>query len=94
MGLLGLVAYHLVSPVLDMWFPPLSEWDQSSVWPVLVVMPLLWSPAFILSGVINMEIRRRGWTQSVRVALYLITIYFSAVIAWSFLLNANPTLWH
>jgi len=93
MGLLGLVAYHLVSPVLNIWFPPLGAWDQSSVWPVIVVMPALWSPAFILSGV-NRQTKRRGWTQSIRVTLCLTTIYLAAVLAWSFLLNTNPTLWH
>ena len=31
MGLLGLVLYYLVSPVLNGWFPPLASWDQSLV---------------------------------------------------------------
>lgn len=93
MGLLGLVLYYLVSPVLNWWFPPLDAWDQSLVWPVIIAMPILWAPAFIVAGVANQHAKLRGWSRRIRIALYLTIIWLASVIAWAALLAANPTLW-
>lgn len=93
MGLLGLVLYHLVSPVLNLAFPPLSAWDQSLVWPVVLAMPLPWSPSFILAGVVNRQMMRRGWTRRRRIALYVAIVWLAALASWWGMLVANPPLW-
>jgi hypothetical protein len=93
MGLLGLVVYHLASPALNLWFPPLDNWDQSSVWPVIIAMPIAWSPAFIVAGVINRQTKTHGWTRKTRIPLYLAIVWCAAIAVWSAILIANPALW-
>ena len=93
MGMLGLALYYLVSPVLNVWFPPLDVWDQSLVWPVIIAMPILWAPAFIVAGIVNRQTKLRGWSRRARIALYLGIIWLAALLAWLILLPANPTLW-
>lgn len=93
LGTLGLLLYHLVSPALTLRFPPLPAWDQSLVWPVIVAVPVLWAPSFILAGVVNRQVKRRGWTRTSRIPLYLAIVWLAALAAWAAMLAANPTLW-
>ncbi len=93
LGTLGLLLYHLVSPALSLWFPPLGAWDQSLVWPVIVAVPLLWAPAFILAGIANRQVKQRGWTRAGRIPLYLAIVWLAALAVWAVVLAANPTLW-
>ena len=93
MGMLGLVLYYLVSPLLNLWFPPLEIWDQSQVWPVIIAMPIVWAPAFLVAGIVNRQTKRRGWSRRARIALYFGILWLAALLAWLVLLPANPTLW-
>ncbi|MEJ8311380.1 hypothetical protein [Agrobacterium larrymoorei] len=93
MGLLGLLVYHLVSPVLAFRYPPLASWDQSLVWPLIIVMPVLWAPSFIIAGIANRHMRLRGSRPLTHGFLYIGILFVSAVLAWWVLLNANPTVW-
>lgn len=93
MGMLGLVLYYLVSPLLNVWFPPLEAWDQSQVWPVIIAMPIVWAPAFLIAGIVNRQTKRRGWSRRARIALYFGILWLAALVAWLVLLPANPTLW-
>ena len=94
MGMLGLVLYYLVSPLLNVWFPPLEAWDQSQVWPVIIAMPIVWAPAFLIAGIVNRQTKLRGWSRRARIALYIGILWLAALAAWLVLLPANPTLWH
>ena len=93
MGMLGLALYFLVSPVLNLWFPPLDVWNQSLVWPVIIAVPIVWAPAFVVAGIVNRQTKQRGWSRRGRIALYLGIIWLAAILAWLILLPANPTLW-
>lgn len=94
MGLLGLALYYPVSPLLNVWFPPLEAWDQSQVWPVIIAMPIVWAPAFLIAGIVNRQTKLRGWSRRARIALYIGILWLAALAAWLVLLPANPTLWH
>ena len=94
MGLLGLALYYPVSPLLNVWFPPLEAWDQSQVWPVIIAMPIVWAPAFLIAGNVNRQTKLRGWSRRARIALYIGILWLAALAAWLVLLPANPTLWH
>jgi hypothetical protein len=94
MGMLGLVLYYLVSPLLNVWFSPLEAWDQSQVWPVIIAMPIVWAPAFLIAGIVNRQTKLRGSSRRARIALYFGILWLAALAAWLVLLPANPTLWH
>jgi hypothetical protein len=40
-GMLGLLLYYLVPPPLNLGFPPLKQWDQSVIWPLIIGAPIL-----------------------------------------------------
>lgn len=94
MGLLGLILYHLVSPGLNLVYPPLTQWDQSQVWPVMLAMPLPWSPSFIVAGLVNRRVERKGWARRSRIPLYVAIIWLAALVTWLGLLAVNPTVWN
>jgi len=93
MGLLGLVVYYLVSPVLNVWFPPLEDWDQSLVWPIIIAMPVLWAPALVVAGIVNRSTKLGGWSRRRRISLYLAIIWGASLLVWLLLLSLNPSLW-
>lgn len=93
LGVLGLVLYHLVSPALALRFPPLERWDQSLVWPLIIAAPLLWSPAFLLAGLLNLRLRRQGWGRGRRVAAYLAVLWLAGLASWWLMLELNTLAW-
>ena len=93
MGMLGLVLYYPVSPLLNVWFPALEAWDQSQVWPIIIAMPVVWAPGFLVAGIVNRQTKLRGWSRRARIALYFGILWLAALLAWLVLLPANPTLW-
>jgi hypothetical protein len=93
MGVLGILLYHLVAPVLNLGFPPLHEWDQSLVWPLVLAMPILWAPAFLPAGIVNRQLRFADWQRWKRILVYLGIIWLAALASWWLLLVLNPTVW-
>lgn len=93
MGILGLAQYYLVSPALNLGFPPLEKWDQSVVWPLIIVAPILWSPTFLLAGTLNTRLKRAAWARGKRVLAYLAILWLGAAAAWWFLLITNESVW-
>lgn len=93
MGLLGLVLYHLVSPILNLRFPPLEAWDQPLVWPLIIAMPVVWSPAFVVAGLVNRWATRRGRSRRTRIPLYVAIVWAAALAVWWMLIAGNAPLW-
>lgn len=93
MGMLGLLQYYMVSPALNWGFPPLEAWDQSVVWPVLIVAPMVWSPAFLLAGLLNRRLKLGGWGRWPRVLAYLAVLWVAALAAWWLVLVLNERVW-
>jgi hypothetical protein len=93
MGLNGLALYWLASPVLNLFFPPLDDWDQAVVWPFIIMVGLLWSPFFLLAGIATRSLNKRGTTPARRRAAYVLVLWLGAVAVNAILLLLNPTLW-
>lgn len=93
LGTLGLVLYGAASPVLIRLFPPLDAWDQSLVWPLLIAVPIVWSPVFVVAGLLNRRWRFAGWRRALRIAAYVVLVWSAAVASWSALLSLNRDVW-
>lgn len=93
LGMLGLVLYYVVSPALNLAFPPLDAWDQTVVWPVIIAAPLVWSPVFVPAGILNRHLSRSGWTRPRRIVVYAAIIWLAAVASWWLILSVNPDVW-
>jgi hypothetical protein len=92
-GMLGLLLYYIVSPALNLGFPPLAQWDQSVVWPLIIGAPILWSPSFLPAGLLDRGLRNRGWSRSRRVPAYLLVLWLAGLASWWFVLAVNPVAW-
>lgn len=93
MGVLGLALYAPVSPALGLAFPPLEDWDQSLVWPVLIAAPLLWSLAFVPAGLVNRRLKRAGWRRARRILVYAALLWLAAFLSWCLVLALNESVW-
>lgn len=93
LGTLGLVLYGAASPVLLRLFPPLDAWDQTLVWPLLIAVPIVWSPVFVVAGLLNRRWRLAGWRRAMRIAAYVVLVWSAAVASWSALLSLNRDVW-
>ncbi len=93
MGMLGLLLYAIVSPVLGLGFPALDAWDQTAVWPLTIAVALLWAPAFLVAGGVTLALQRRGWRRRARVAVYVGVLWLAALLSWAGLLLLNPEVW-
>ena len=92
LGLQGLALYGLVSPVLNLIYPPLDRWDQSIVWPLIVAAGLVWSLSFLPAGMLDASLRARGTRKRWRVLAYLAVLWLGALLAWLLILITNPVL--
>jgi ABC-type polysaccharide/polyol phosphate export permease len=82
LGLLGVAHYTLVSPVLRLGFPPLRQMDEAVSWPLAILTPIVWAPSFLLAGLVNRALRRRGWRRGWRAGAYLAILWLAGVAAW------------
>ena len=90
LGLQGLALYGLVSPALNLIYPPLDRWDQSTVWPLIVGAGLIWSLSFLPAGLLDRRLKARGIRRGGRVLAYLGMLWLGALLAWLLILIANP----
>ena len=93
LGVLGLLLYYLVSPALDLVYPPLEAWDQTVVWPLIVAAPLLWSPSFVVAGLLNRRLKIGGWRRASRIFVYVALVWFAALGSWWIILSVNSGVW-
>lgn len=91
MGFLSFGLYAVVSPVLGLFYPPLDSWTGDWVWPVLVGVGLLWSFTFLPAGILDRTLEGRGWSKTVRRAVYAGVLWLSALAIWMLMLHANIT---
>ena len=92
LGVQGLALYGLVSPVLNLIYPPLESWDQSIVWPLIVGAGLLWSLSFLPAGLLDRSLKARGTRRRWRVLAYLGVLWVGGLLAWLLVLITNPVL--
>ena len=90
LGLQGLALQVLVSPVLNLMFPPLDRWDPSAVWPLIIAAGLVWSISFVPAGLLDRRLKRRGTRRRWRVLAYLAVLWCGALLAWLLVLATNP----
>ncbi len=89
MGLIGLVLYEAVHPVLGPYFGDMEDWEADTAWPALIFAGMGWSFSFIAAGVINMRLEMAGWKKQIRRAIYAVILWLGAVLIWSILFLAN-----
>ncbi len=81
MGLLGQILYYIVSPVLNLIFPPMKLWTGDWVWPALIYASVLWPFGFFISGYSHLLLTKLGWA---KIALY--GVYVWILVMWDLLL--------
>jgi hypothetical protein len=89
LGLLGYLLYYLAYPVVGVVYPPLSTWRPDAVWPLIVGAGIVWSPSFLVAGVIDRALVGRSTSPTGRWVSYLLVLWVGAVAAWSFLIATN-----
>jgi hypothetical protein len=89
LGLLGYVLYYLAYPVVGFAYPPLTTWRPDAVWPLIVAAGIVWSPSFLVAGVIDRALLVRATSPARRLISYLFVLWVGAVAAWSFLIATN-----
>lgn len=83
MGLLGLVLYYPVAPVLGLRFGSLDEMPTGDwFWPTLIVAGMLWSFGFLVAGQIHRWQVRAGGSRLMRVLTYLLVLWLWDALAW------------
>jgi hypothetical protein len=88
-GTSGLVLYFVASPVIERFYPPLSQWHGPWVWPVLVGVTILWAPSFLVAGATNQHLTKRNWPAGRRRLAYAAVLWIGAVLAWLAVLQLN-----
>lgn len=89
LGTSGLVLYFVASPVIERFYPPLSQWHGPWVWPVLVGVTILWAPSFLVAGATNQHLTKRNWPAGRRRLAYAAVVWIGAVLAWLAVLQLN-----
>lgn len=90
MGLLGLGLYYPVAPVLRWGFPPVDGWHGDWVWPATIGVGMAWSAGFLLAGVADHRLARRGQRAAWRVLAYLGTLWVWDLVLWTLTLAFAP----
>jgi hypothetical protein len=94
-GMLGYVLYYLVYPVVALVYPPMSAWRPDAVWPLIVSAGIVWSPSFVVAGVVDRALGVRGVSPARRKLSYAVVLWIGAVAAWLFLIATSlPPLRH
>lgn len=91
MGLLGLLLYEAVHPVLGPFFSDLDDWHGDTVWPVIIVAGMGWSVSFIAAGLINMRLETAGWKKQGRRVIYGLVLWLGAALIWFIILSAHES---
>lgn len=89
LGYSSLLLYAVAAPMLGVVYPPLAQWHGPWVWPVLVGVAILWSPSFLVAGVLGQALEARAWSIGRRRMAYLAVLWLGAVLAWFAVLHAN-----
>ena len=71
MGLLGQGLYYLISPILNLKFPPMKSWHGDWIWPVVIYVSLLWPFSFLIGGGSYLLLIKFGWGKIVLNSLYI-----------------------
>lgn len=87
MGLMGQGLYYPVSPLLNLIYPPLSTWHGDWMWPAFFLVGALWSFGFLISGWINVLLRKRGWPTIALAGIYISVLLMWDLLIWLVILN-------
>ncbi len=90
MGLLGYGLYYLVSPILNLKFPPMKTWHGDWVWPVLFFVGILWPFSFLIAGWTHLSLLKLGWPKIALFAVYISILLIWDLFLWFMMLNWQP----
>ena len=90
MGLLGYGLYYIVSPILNLKFPPMETWHGDWVWPVLFYVSILWPFSFLMAGWAHLSLIKFGWSKIVMYTIYICILLIWDLFLWFLMLNWQP----
>lgn len=90
MGLFGQGLYYLVSPILNLKFPPMSSWHGDWVWPVSFMSGMFWSFGFLIGGWIYSLLKKFGWPRIALYCIYIFILFIWDLFVWFMILNVQP----
>ena len=90
MGFLGQILYYLISPILNLKFPPINSWHGDWVWPALIYVSILWAFAFLIAGRTSLLLIKFGWPKSVLYGIYICILLIWDLFLWFMVLSFLP----
>ncbi len=88
MGFLGLGLYYLVSFLFPS-YPNIDDWHGDWVWPVIIVVGMLWSVGFVLGGISWHYLSKSISSVAILRVIYIIVLWLWAAFLWYCVLKAN-----
>ena len=89
MGFLGIGLYYLVSPILNLYFPPIDSLHGDWAWPAMIISGMVWSFAYPIAGWVYLHLTRFDWTRMTKVLAYIFILLLWDLILWALILDAN-----
>ncbi|MBO6731111.1 MAG: hypothetical protein JJ910_15495 [Maricaulis sp.] len=83
MGVLGAALYFPAGLILEPYYGALDTWRGDWVWPAMILAGLVWSPAFLLAGLINRRLTAMGRSPLLRRIIYAVIVLGSTLPAWA-----------
>ena len=90
MGLLGQGLYYLISPILDLKFPPMKSWHGDWIWPVVLYVSILWPFGFLIGGWTYLSLIKFGWPKITLYGIYICILLIWDSFLWFIMLNWQP----
>ena len=89
LGLLGLLLYYPVAPLLSLHFAPMSRWEGDWVWPTVILAGMGWPFGFLIASVLNRRLAGKSRVPSrfLRGAIYAGVLWAWDLAIWSFFLT-------
>jgi len=88
MGILGLLLYYPVSPLLQA-YGPMESWHGDSVWPTLILVGMGWSFAFLIAGLLDHLLKSKQAHWALRALAYLIVLWLVDAALWLGMLHGQ-----
>ncbi len=89
MGVVAVLLYYPVAPALPSRYPTLEQWSGDWVWPVMLMVGMLWSLGFLFAGVLNQALIRSGRPLWQRRLAYLLVLWLWAWLLWLVMLASQ-----
>lgn len=87
MGVLGAALYFPAGLILEPYYGALDTWRGDWVWPATIWAGLVWSPAFLLAGLVNRRLMAMDRSPLLRKIIYAAIVLGTTVPAWALTLT-------